>query len=71
MRKFRFTRTKQKIPAILALLQTQPELSYRQVAALFSVGEVTVIGIAKEAGITRRRGRAAKAYKANAEVHLG
>jgi len=48
--------------AIAEAITSHPELSYQRLAERYSVSLWVVYSIAKQAGIRRRRGTAAKAY---------
>lgn len=49
--------------AIAEVITNQPELSYQRIAEHFSVSQWAVYSIAKQAGVRRRRGTAATAYR--------
>ncbi len=48
--------------AIAETITNHPELSYQAIAERYSVSLWVIYSIAREAGIRRRRGTAAKAY---------
>jgi hypothetical protein len=53
----------QILAEIAAVIERQPELSYRQIAREFGVGTSMVCQAAREAGLRRPRGGASPAFK--------
>jgi DeoR/GlpR family transcriptional regulator of sugar metabolism len=62
----RITLSEEARSAITKTITTNPELSYQRIAERYSVSLWTIYSIAKEAGIRRSRGTAAKAYRKEA-----
>jgi len=54
---------RQVLAEIAAVIEKQPDLSYREIAHQFGVGTSMVCQAAKESGLSRPRGSASPAFK--------
>jgi hypothetical protein len=55
--------SRQVLAQIAAVIESRPELSYKQIAEHFGVGTGLVCQAAKEAGLSRQRGSGSPAFK--------
>ena len=55
--------SRQALVQIAAVIQSRPDLSYKQIAEHFGVGTGLVCQAAKEAGLSRPRGGASPAFR--------
>ena len=55
--------SRQVLAQIAAVIESRPDLSYRQIAKDFGIGTSLVVQAAKEAGLKRPRGSGSPAFK--------
>jgi hypothetical protein len=55
--------SRQVLAQIAAVIESRPDLSYRQIAEDFGIGTSLVVQAAKESGLSRPRGSASPAFK--------
>jgi hypothetical protein len=55
--------SRQVLAQIAAVIETRPDLSYKQIAEDFGIGTSLVCQAAKESGLSRPRGSASPAFK--------
>ena len=55
--------SRQVLAQIAAVIETRPDLSYKQIAEDFGIGTSLVVQAAKESGLSRPRGSASPAFK--------
>ena len=58
--------SRQVLAQIAAVIETRPDLSYKQIAETFGIGTSLVVQAAKESGLSRPRGNPAEGERDSA-----